>query len=184
MFRNDAQGVPASRLDTLRSLPMFAHYTDADLTRVDALVYETTIPTGTALTVEGQVRRQAFIVLSGEAVATVSGAVIGRLGVGDLIGEMSLLNNQPQSATVTAETALRVLVMDPREFGTWMSDPRAARWLAYDLSERLRVAQTQMSAVAIASDPPRPATTAKNSRATALRGRRQPVPVTAIHAPA
>ena len=89
-----------------------------------------------------------------------------------------MLNNQPQSATVIAEDPLRVLVMDPREFGTWVSDPRAARWLASDLSERLRVAQTQVSqATAVANR-------AKTSRANALRGRRQSGPGTPAHVPA
>lgn len=178
MFRNDAHGVPTSRLDTLRRLPMFGQYTDEELVRVDALVYETTIPAGTALTVEGQVRRQVFIVLSGAASVSVSGAQIGRLGQGDLIGEMSVLNNQPQSATVTAEDSLRVLVMDPREFGTWVSDPRAARWLAHDLSERLRVAQTQVSQATVVAN------AAKTSRANALRGRRQSGTSAPMHVPA
>lgn len=178
MFRNDAHGIPMSRLDMLRRLPMFGHYSDAELVRIDALMYETTIPAGTALTVEGRVRRQAFIVLSGEASVTVAGARIGRLGFGDLIGEMSLLNNQPQSATVTAEEPLRVLVMDPREFGTWVSDARAARWLANDLSERLRVAQTQVSNATVKAN------ATKTTRANALRGRRQSGPAAPLHVPA
>ncbi len=174
MFRHETHGVPESRLDMLRRLPMFAQYTDEELVRVDALVYETTVPAGTALTVEGQVRRQAFIVISGEATASVAGAQIARLGYGDLIGEMSLLNNQPQSVTVTAISSLRVLVMDPREFGTWVSDPRASRWLANDLSERLRVAQTQVSEAA----------TTSTSAAQGVRGRRKAGPATAVRVPA
>ncbi|HVV75719.1 MAG TPA: cyclic nucleotide-binding domain-containing protein [Mycobacteriales bacterium] len=167
-----------SRIDMLRRLPMFGQYSDEELVRIDALVYETTIPAGTALTVEGRIRRQAFIVLSGEASVAVCGAVIGRLGHGDLIGEMSLLNNQPQSATVIAEEPLRVLVMDPREFGTWVSDPRAARWLANDLSARLSVAQSQVSHAAVEAN------AAETTRATTLRGRRQSGPGTPMHLPA
>ena len=178
MFRNDAHGVPRSRLDMLRRLPMFSQYSDEELVRVDALVYETTVAAGTALTVEGKVRRQVFIVLSGAATVAVAGTQIARLGAGDLIGEMSMLNNQAQSATVTAEEALRVLVMDPREFGTWVSDPRASRWLASDLSERLRIAQNQVSQATV------DANAAKTSRANALRGRRQSGPAAPAHVPA
>jgi CRP-like cAMP-binding protein len=157
-------GVPTERLALLRRLPMFAHYSDEDLTRVDALVYETTLPAGARLAVEGQVRRQAFILLSGQAVVSADDSVIARLGFGDLVGEMSLIANCRQSATVTAATPVRVLVMDPREFGTLMSDPRAARWLAGDLTERLREAQ---------------------QRATSSRSRRHTTPpLTAMHVPA
>ncbi|HEX3705960.1 MAG TPA: cyclic nucleotide-binding domain-containing protein [Mycobacteriales bacterium] len=136
MFRNDVHGVPTSRLEMLRRLPMFEHYSDEELTRVDALVYETTLPAGALLTIEGKVRRQAFIIVAGEATVAVGNRVVGRVCDGDLVGEMSLVNHRPQMATVTAQGPLRVLVMDPREFGTWLSDPRAARWLAGDLSEK------------------------------------------------
>jgi hypothetical protein len=34
--------------------------------------------------------------------------------------------------------------MDPREFGTWLADPRAARWLAGDQSEKLADAYTSV----------------------------------------
>lgn len=157
-------GVPASRIELLRRLPMFAHYSDEDLGRVDALVYETTLPAGARLAVEGQVRRQALILISGRAVCEIDDAEVARLGFGDLVGEMSLLDHRPQSATVTATTPVRVLVMDPREFVTLMSDPRVASWLAGGLSERLREAQVG---------------------ATSTRSRRHAMPVlTPAHVPA
>jgi len=39
-----------------------------------------------------------------------------RLGPGDFFGEMSLLDGQPRSATVVAETPLRLLVIHSRNF--------------------------------------------------------------------
>jgi cAMP-dependent protein kinase regulator len=167
MFRSDTHrteihGVPASRIETLRRLPMFRSYSDEELLRVDALVYETTLPAGARLTVQGHVRRQAFIILSGEATIDMGPVRLGTAGFGDLIGEMSLLDNRPQTATVTATTPLRVLVMDPREFITLMSEPRAARWLAGEVTERIREQQ-------IHSAVPQP---------------RHVAPVAAVHAPA
>jgi CRP-like cAMP-binding protein len=147
----------------LRRLPMFASYTDDELVQVDALVYETTLPAGARLTVEGHVRRQAFIILAGEASIEVGRSTIGKYGFGEMVGEMSLLDHRPQTSTVTATTPLRVLVMDPREFVTLMSDPRAARWLAGDLTERLREAQV---------------------RTAVPQTRRHTVPTAAVHVPA
>jgi cAMP-dependent protein kinase regulator len=141
MHRTQIHGVPTSRIELLRRLPMFRSYTDEELLRVDSLVYETTLPAGARLTVEGHVRRQAFIILSGEASIDIGRSQIATAGFGDLIGEMSLLDNGPQTATVTATTPLRVLVMDPREFITLMSEPRAARWLAGEVTERVREQQ-------------------------------------------
>jgi CRP-like cAMP-binding protein len=132
MFRNDAHDVPASRVQLLRGLAIFRDCTDEELSRVDALVYETTVPGGTRLTVQGTVHRQAFIVLAGEASVEISGHVVGRMTHGDLVGEFSLLDQRPQNATITAAGPLHVLVMDPRELDTLVSDPRIAGWLAGD----------------------------------------------------
>jgi CRP-like cAMP-binding protein len=164
MFGIETHKVPAGRIERLREIPMFAHYSDAELARVDALVYETTLPAGARLAVEGQVRRQAFILLEGRAVVEVADSEIARVGFGDVIGELSLLGNRPQNASVTALTPVRVLVMDPREFSTLISDPRAACWLAGEMSERLHEAQV---------------------RAAATRGRRHAAPaVMPVHVPA
>jgi CRP-like cAMP-binding protein len=163
LFR-DTHGVPAARIEMLRRLPMFASYTDEELVQVDALVYETTLPAGARLTVEGHVRRQAFIILAGSASIEMGRKTIGEYSFGDMVGEMSLLDHGPQNSTVTALSPLRVLVMDPREFVTLMSDPRAARWLAGDLTERLREAQVRTAV------PP--------------QARRHTVPGAAVHVPA
>jgi len=62
----------------------------------------------------------------------------GTLSIPKIVGEMSLLDNQPRSATVVAKTPLRVLVMDPSQFAAVFSDPHAAQWIAASLSHRLR----------------------------------------------
>jgi cAMP-dependent protein kinase regulator len=163
IHRSQIHGVPATRIEMLRRLPMFRTYSDEELLRVDALVYETTLPAGARLTVEGHVRRQAFIILSGEATIDAGSARLGTAGFGDLIGEMSLLDHRPQNATVTAQTPLRVLVMDPREFITLMSEPRAARWLAGEVNDRVRD---------------------NLDRTAAPHTRRHAVPAAAVHVPA
>jgi cAMP-dependent protein kinase regulator len=144
MFAKQKHGVPATRIELLRQLPMFAHYPDEDLASIDALVDEVLVPAGSTLTTEGQPGREAFIVVSGEAEIRVGDQALGTATAGELVGEMSLLDNQPRSATVTALTPLRVLVIDPRQFGTLLQDPRTARWLATSLSQRLRGTDTRL----------------------------------------
>lgn len=136
MFRSEIHGVPVSRIALLRGLPMFAHYGDRELARIDALVYDTILPTGARLAVEGQVRRQAFIIVSGEASISAGATTIGTARAGDMVGDLSLTGRGPCAATVTALTPLRVLVMDPREFVTLMSDPRAQVQAAVPLARR------------------------------------------------
>ncbi|HEX3897884.1 MAG TPA: hypothetical protein VHW74_01830 [Mycobacteriales bacterium] len=74
--------------------------------------------------------------MSGKATVEISGERVGHVGAGELIGEISLHESLPQAATVTADGPLRVLVMDPREFGTWASDSRVASWLAGEIADR------------------------------------------------
>jgi CRP/FNR family transcriptional regulator, cyclic AMP receptor protein len=147
MFRGiHGAGVPSARLALLRQVPMFADLPDDLLARVDALVTDATVPAGTALTVENEPGRQAFIIAEGEAEVIRAGAVVAELGPGALVGEMSLLDNQPRSATVVAKTYLHVLVMEPRQFGALFADPHTAQWIAASLSRRLRDTSTSDTA--------------------------------------
>jgi CRP-like cAMP-binding protein len=139
MFRGiHGVGVPASRLALLRQVPMFAELPDHVLARVDALMTDSAVPAGAALTTQGEPGREAFIIAAGEAEVIMDGAVVADLGPGDLVGEMSLLDNQPRSATVVAKTYLHVLVMEPRQFGALFADAHTAQWIAASLSRRLR----------------------------------------------
>ncbi len=126
------------RLDLLRSLSIFAHYGDADLEAVDALLCDRDLAPGAVVMSEGQPGREAFIVVSGTAEIRVGGEVIAYASAGDMVGEMALLDAHPRSATVVALTPMTILVMDPGEFATLLSDPRTAMWIATSLSNRLR----------------------------------------------
>jgi CRP-like cAMP-binding protein len=125
-------------LALLRRVPMFADLPDHLLARVDGLMTDALVPAGTALTVQHEPGRQAFIVADGEAEVIVDDEVVAEVGPGALVGEMSLLDNQPRSATVVAKTYLHVLVMEPRQFGALFADPHTAQWIAASLSRRLR----------------------------------------------
>ncbi|MBV9488070.1 MAG: cyclic nucleotide-binding domain-containing protein [Frankiaceae bacterium] len=138
MFGKSMHSVPPARLELLRRLPMFANFTEKELVVIDGLVCQTVIAPGDTLVIQGRAGREAFIVVSGEAEVLVDGQLVAHAAVGDVIGEMSLLDNRPRSATVIALTALEVLVVDPRQFAELMSDPRTARWLAKVMTKRLR----------------------------------------------
>lgn len=128
----------ARRLSELRALKIFATFADADLAAVASRLTDLEAAPGTILIKEGEPGREAFIVASGVAELRVEGQVVGRVTTGDLVGEMSLLDARPRSATVVAVTHMRLLVMDPSEFASLLEDPRTARWIAANLSNRVR----------------------------------------------
>lgn len=116
--------VPATRLAMLRELPMLAGLSDAQLRTVDALTCEIEVPAGTVLTKQGQIGREVFIVATGIADVEVDGRTVARVGRGEPLGEMALLEGAPRSATVTALTPMRVLVLDPGQFADLLGNPR------------------------------------------------------------
>ncbi|MBO9522683.1 MAG: cyclic nucleotide-binding domain-containing protein [Nocardioidaceae bacterium] len=68
-----------------------------------------TVPDHWALMVEQTPADKAYLILSGEVSVRRHGDEVARLGAGELIGEMALVNHKLRSATVVAETPLEVL---------------------------------------------------------------------------
>ena len=131
---------PKSKLDLLRSVPLFAGCTDKELSFIDRLVDEVEFHPDEALTTEGSIGRECFIVLDGEAAVLAGGVEVATVGPGSLVGEMAILEHQPRSATVVARTPLRVLALDTRGLLSLVVQERVAAKLLRDLSFRLRAA--------------------------------------------
>ena len=129
------------KIEMLRRVPALAAYRDRQLAELARLVDEMALSTGHVLTAEGRPGAQAFLIVEGEALVTVAGKYVATLGPGQFVGEMSLLDHEPCSATVTATTPMRVLVMDPAAFSTILEDTSMAKRIARTLSERLRAVE-------------------------------------------
>ena len=67
------------------------------------------IPAGQRLAGEGQVLEHLILLYNGAASVVRNGNNVARLKDGDFIGEMSFMRNRTASATVTAESPLRVI---------------------------------------------------------------------------
>jgi hypothetical protein len=104
------------RMEALRRVPFFADCTLDELARIDRLGTTINVRQGRTLTREGAVGRECFVTLDGIAVAQRRGRPIGVIGAGSIAGEMALLSHTTRNATVVADTPMRVLVLDQREF--------------------------------------------------------------------
>jgi CRP-like cAMP-binding protein len=129
------------KIALLRRVPGLAGYADRQLAQLAPLVDEAELAAGTILMEEGKPGRQTFLIVDGQADVTLRGQYLERVGPGDFVGEMALLDANPRSATVTAVTPLRVLVMNPTSFASLISQPSVSRRLASDLAGRLRRAE-------------------------------------------
>ena len=80
--------------------------------------------------------------MDGGARVKVSDTKEVRLGAGEIFGEMSLLDGGPRSATVVAETVLRLLVINRTNFETLLEKvPGLTKTLLVTLSRRVRLAE-------------------------------------------
>jgi len=70
-------------------------------------------------------------------------AVLAIRGGGDILGEMSWVDNRPRSATVTALTPVKALVLDPPLFEELLRRPAADQALRTVMVGRLRDADQQ-----------------------------------------
>jgi CRP-like cAMP-binding protein len=105
-----------AHINLLRGVWLFSGCTDAELARIAMLVQERAAAAGDALTREGESATEFFVVVDGNAVATVDGDEVGRLGPGAFFGEMALLDGGERLATVIAASAMKLLVLDRDDF--------------------------------------------------------------------
>ena len=104
------------------------------------------VTAGTVLARAGQSGDQFFLILDGSARVDVSPRKRAKLKPGDYFGEMSLLDGGPRSATVTADTPLRLLVIQRRDFATLLREaPDLTQSLLATLSKRVRQAEQAVS---------------------------------------
>lgn len=97
------------RIEELARVNRFKDFTDEEIHQVADTATYLTVPAGWALMVEQQPADKAYMILSGEVSVRRHGEEVARLGAGEVIGEMALVNHKLRSATVVADTPLEVL---------------------------------------------------------------------------
>ena len=103
-------------VELLRGVPLFAACSDKELERIAQLTTESHVGAGRTLTLMSQPGSEFFIIVSGTATVWRGDTALDILGPGSFFGEMSLFNNDLRTATVVADTEMRLLVMSRTEF--------------------------------------------------------------------
>jgi CRP-like cAMP-binding protein len=105
---------------------------------------EITIEAGRTLVEQGRTGHEFFLILEGTAVIRRNNRKLAELGPGQYFGELSILDRGPRSASVVANTDMRVLVLGQREFvGVLDSIPGMAYKMLTVMAQRLREADTR-----------------------------------------
>lgn len=104
------------KIDLLQDIPIFRYLSRRHLEMVARNADEMTVDTGYMLTQEGRLGHELFVIVDGTARVTRQDMELAIFGPGDFVGELSLLDNEPGSATVVAQTPMTLLVIGEREF--------------------------------------------------------------------
>jgi CRP-like cAMP-binding protein len=128
-----------ARMDHLRRVPLFHDCTDEELRRIAAISRTVETPAGTVVTELGKPGDSFFFIVDGRVSVQTPVGVGDPLRPGDFFGEMSLLDGEPRSATVTAMTDLRLLVIERAQFWRLLNEtPDLVRRILTVLSRRVR----------------------------------------------
>jgi CRP/FNR family transcriptional regulator, cyclic AMP receptor protein len=131
--------VPKEQLDMLARVPLFSACSQKELREVARLGTPIDVSAGRQLTREGNRGSEFFLVLKGRAQCTINGRKVASFRDGDFFGEMALLDQGPRTATVTADTDMRLLVVSAREFAELLNEaPSIGRKMLQTLASRLR----------------------------------------------
>ena len=104
------------KVELLKCTALFAECTKAELIEVALSADEREAPAGDSLMEEGQGGREFFVLVEGAVVVKRRGRKLADLGPGDWFGEIAILTYKPRTATVTAISPVRLLVISDRAF--------------------------------------------------------------------
>ena len=128
--------------NTLAELPLFAQCSRKELVRIARLGAQVDVRAGEIICREGNPGRDCYVIVEGRATASIDGRTVATLGRGAVLGEIALLDGGPRTATVVADTPIRLYVFDPSEFESMLAHvPSVARKVMATLSTRLRTVE-------------------------------------------
>jgi CRP/FNR family cyclic AMP-dependent transcriptional regulator len=109
-------------IEHLESISLFSALSRKELQRVARASDELKLKAGHELVRQGDIGREMFVIVDGEATVRRNGRKITTIGPGSGVGELSLLDHGPRTAAVTCDTDCTVLVLGAREFTALLDD--------------------------------------------------------------
>jgi CRP/FNR family transcriptional regulator len=128
-----------STVDLLRQVPLFEGMTDHAVEAVADLVHDVEFAEGDALTREGQPGDTFYVVVEGRLRVSRDGTLLTEQGPGDFLGEISLIDGRPRTATAIALSPVKTLALERPAFAALMEGHPAVRHsILMALTDRIR----------------------------------------------
>ena len=144
-----------SNLDLIRRVPLFSMLTADQAQAIADSVVKRRFRRGELVVEQGRKSNALFILLNGRARVLTSDArgrevILAVLESGDYVGEMSLIDNEPHSATVRAEIQTDMLVLQRSDFARCLPENSTLSYaILRGLVKRLRNADRQIESLAL-----------------------------------
>jgi len=139
----------------LRTVPLFAGFSDVQLTMLTQVVTRRSVPRGSMLMAEGDATDSLYMIISGRLKVMMGDAdgkevILALLGPGEIVGEMGLIDDSPRSATVIAIEPSELLTISKREFRKCLAENfDMAMGVMRGLVRRLREADRKIGSLAL-----------------------------------
>jgi CRP/FNR family cyclic AMP-dependent transcriptional regulator len=128
------------KLDLLRRVPLFTQCRAEPLDLIARLADEVDVPDGYTLMRQGDLGQEFFVIVDGRVRIERDGATVNRLGPGDYLGEISLLQESRRTATAITEGPTKLLVITHQGFNSLLDSSSSIRAaIIQGLASRLRL---------------------------------------------
>jgi CRP/FNR family cyclic AMP-dependent transcriptional regulator len=144
-----------SNLDLIRRVPLFSLLTGEQAQAIAEGVVKRRYRRAEVIVEQGTKSNALFILLTGRARVVTADqrgreVILAVLQPGDYLGEMSLIDNEPHSATVRAEVQTDALVLGRAEFARCLPENSSLSYAVMrGLVARLRSADRQIESLAL-----------------------------------
>ena len=144
-----------SNLELIRRVPLFSMLTASQAEGVASAVVKSRFKRGEPIVEQGKKSDALSIILTGRARVVTTDArgrevILATMHPGDYVGEMSLIDNEPHSATVRAEIQTDALVLGRLEFARCLPENSSMAYaIMKGLVQRLRHADRKIESLAL-----------------------------------
>jgi hypothetical protein len=133
---DDAATVPVVEIALLRNMRMFTLLPPPALEGLAHALIPVEVPAGTDVVREGEEGDLFYAIVDGSVEVSVAGKRVASLGRGEGFGEIALLHGIPRTATVTADTDLRLYALEREAFLVALTGYGSAQEAAHDLVDQ------------------------------------------------
>jgi CRP/FNR family transcriptional regulator/CRP/FNR family cyclic AMP-dependent transcriptional regulator len=136
----------SQKVDFLKKVPLFSNLSQRHLKEIAKHADQVQVEKGRVLVQQGKTGWEFIFIVEGKARVEKNGKIIRQLTGGDFFGEISLIDGEPRTATVIAESDMTLLIVHKSSFDHLLDTiPGLQRKILVSLCNYLRRAEKAMN---------------------------------------